>query len=82
MPGEGVNGWGRSDGWLGQSVYEAERLVRYRPGTILLYRVSVTSPLISTFAESLTHMHGLSPEDSDLRHSSCNHSTYRSSKFG
>ena len=39
MPGEGVEGWGRSDGWVGQSVYEAERLVRYRPGTILLYRM-------------------------------------------
>ena len=47
MPGEGVKGWGRSDGWLGRSVYEAERLVRYKPGTILLYRVSVTSPIIS-----------------------------------
>ena len=39
MPGEGAEGWGRSDGWLGQSVYEAERLVRYRPGTMLLYRM-------------------------------------------
>lgn len=40
MPSEGSDGWGRSEGWIGQSVYEAERLVRYRPGTILLYRVS------------------------------------------
>ena len=39
MPVETAGGWGRQHGWEGHQIYEKEKLVRYKPGTVLLYRM-------------------------------------------
>ena len=36
---ESEGGWGRAGNWVGKDVYEKEQLVRFRPGTMLLYRM-------------------------------------------
>lgn len=40
---ESEDGWGRSGDWAGKVVYEKEKLVKFRPGTMLLYRVRASA---------------------------------------